>query len=432
MASLLVVSAFFSASETALFSLEAVEIEKRTQKRGVFSDALRWCVGHPRTVLVTILLSNLAANTLYFALAGFWARQQGGYGATAITIGALVALVFIAEILPKSLALVLAGPLASAVSPVLSVWARILTPIRVPLGFVLDLVSSRISTGPKIEKALSHDELEEMVKRSPERFGLGQRSATVVGELVGLSGLQVREVMVPFVDVHIFSADLKVEEAQEVVLKNRWRWLLVERAADGMPGYVDVRDLLIADGGGELGEHIRELPVIPELARLPHLLQQLQTSSSDRFLVVDEYGNDAGIVGREDVTENIALGFVRGEHEETEWPIRFRPHRGWEVPGGMGLHEFEDLFSVDLPIARNRTVGGLIVEQLDRIPQRGDKVSISGLEVEVLGVSRGRVHKVLVHFRETETASQGRGDTPTPATDDAPNGMGDATPGGST
>lgn len=407
MGALLFVSAFFSASETALFSLEAVEAEKRMKKRGVFGDALRYCVEHPRTILVTILLSNLATNTLYFALAGYWARQAGGYGATAITVSALVALVFLAEILPKSLALGIAGPFASTVSPILVLWTRILTPIRVPLGFVLDFMSSRISTGPRIDKALSHDELEEMVKRSPERFGLGQRSANVVGELVGLSGLQVREVMVPFVDVEIFQRDLRVEEAQEIVLKNRWRWLLVERGAGELVGYIDVRDLLVADGSDELGEHVRELPVIPELARLPHLLAQFQSTTADRFCVVDEYGNEAGIVGREDVTENIALGFVRAEHEETEWPVRFRPHRGWEVPGGMGVHEFEDLFSVNLPIARNRTIGGLLVEQLDRIPRRGEKVEVAGFELEVLGVSRGRVHKVLVHFRDVTKGGPG-------------------------
>lgn len=400
MGGLLLISAFFSASETALFSLEHVEVDKRTARRGLFGDSLRWCVDHARSILVTILLSNLATNTLYFALAGYWAREAGGYVATGVTIGALVALVFVAEILPKSIALGLAGPLAMATAPVLKTWALVLTPVRVPLGVILDFMSSRLGSEAAVAKALSHDELEEMVKREPERFGLGQRTANVVGELVGLSGMQVREVMVPFVDLEIVDIHRRVEDVLEIVIKNRWRWILVEEEGVGLRGYVDVRDLLVVDGSDELEEHLRELSVIPELARLPHLLAMLRNPEVDRFLVVDEYGNDAGIVGREDMTESIVGGFARAEHEESELPIRFRPHRGWEVPGGIGLHEFEDLFAVRLPVARNRTIGGLLVEQLQRIPKRGEHVLVAGLQIEVLGVSRGRVHTVLVRFRD--------------------------------
>lgn len=416
MGALLLVSAFFSASETALFSLEKVEIERRTARGGIFGESLRWCVDNARTILVTILLSNLAANTLYFALAGYWAREAGGYVATAVTIGALVALVFVAEILPKSIALGLSGPLAATVAPALRSWAILLTPFRLPLGFVLDFLGHRVAAEPAIPRSLTHDELEEMVKQRPERFGLGKRSANVVGELVGLSGLQIREVMVPFVDLELYEQDLSVEEALEIVLEKRWRWLLVDRRggpADQRIAYVDVRDLLVADRASSIGDHARDLAIIPELARLPHLLELLKNPEINRFLVVDEYGNDAGVVGREDVTESIVGGFARAEHEETELPIRFRPERGWELPGGMGIHEFESLFSLDLPIARNRTIGGLIVEQLDRIPSSGDRVTIAGRVFEVLGASRGRVHTVLVHFdevREPSAAEAAKGD----------------------
>ena len=117
-----------------------------------------------------------------------------------------------------------------------------------------------------------------------------------------------------------------------------------------------------------------------------------------------EYGNEAGVIGREDLTESIVGGLLRSEHEASEMAVRLRPHRGWEVVGSLGVHEFEDLFSIRLPRHRNRTVGGLVVEQLGTLPQGGERVVVGGLTLEVVGVSRGRVMKVLVCFPEPTTA----------------------------
>ncbi len=399
MLGLLGVSAFFSASETALFSLEPVDVRRRTAAKGVFADALGWCVGNPRAILLTILLTNLAANTFYFSLAGWWARESDGLVGTIVAVGALILLLFVAEILPKSIALGMAGRFATLCSPAIAGWTRVLTPIRYPLTLALEFLSARVAVGPAVPRALTHDELEEMVKRQPERFGLGKRTAGFVGELVGLTGIQVREVMVPLVDLEPVDVDLPTEEALALVVQRGWRWLLVA-GSPGTLGYVDAKDLLIADGAARVGEHVRPLGIIPELARVPHLLELFRCAHVDRVLAVDEYGNDAGIIGREDLIEDIVGGLVRSEHEAGDLPVRLRPGRGWEVRGQLGVHEFEDLFDVRMPIQRNRTIGGLIVEQFGRVPECGERIDVRGLVFEVLGVSRGRVHSVLVCFED--------------------------------
>jgi CBS domain containing-hemolysin-like protein len=397
MSGLLVMSAGFSATETALFSLEPLEMKRRTECRGLLAAALTWCLRHPRSVLVTILLSNLAVNTLYFALAGHWAAEVRGAATTLVPLAALAALVLLGEILPKALALSLAGPLASAVAPAVRVWAWLLSPVRVPLDSLVQYLAARVRRHPTVTRALSEAELEEMVKRNPERFGLGRRTANVVGELVGLVGLQVRDVMTPFVDVTPVTADVPVSVVLSRVLDDELRWLLV-READRVEGFVDAKDLLVADPEASVGSLMRPLQAIPELARLPHLLQLFRDAQVDHVLVVDEYGNEAGVVGRDDLTESIVGGLLRAEHEASELPVRLRPQRGWEVVASLGVHEFEDLFAVRLPRGRNRTIGGLVVEQMGRIPEAGDLVDLGGLPLEVLGVSRGRVMKVLVRF----------------------------------
>ena len=395
MIGLLGVSAFFSASETAIFSLEPLEVRRRSERGSLFHESFAWCIRHARAVLVTILLTNLAANTLYFTLAGSWAKLEGGWLATAIPVIALMALVFVAEILPKSIALGLAGPLASTASPVLHVWARVLAPLRAPLGAAVQFLSRRLAPHGHVERTLAAEELEKLVHKNPERFGLGARSADLVSELVHLHDIQVREVMVPIVDLRPIPETTPCSEALTELLDKGWRWLLVSNG-ERVTGYVDAKQLLVADSGKTVHDELRRLEVIPELARLPHLLSLLKGKQVDRVLVVDEYGQDAGIVGREDLTDHIFGGLVRSEHVEEEMPIRYRKGRGWEIVGTLGVHEFEDVFSVRMPIHRNRTIAGLVVEQFGRLPERGDEIEIAGLHFTVLGSNKGRVHKLLV------------------------------------
>lgn len=410
MVGLLGVSAFFSACETAIFSLEPVELERRTRSGGVLRDSLAWCVAHGRTVLLTIVLSNLAANIGYFSLAGWWASSSSGFVATAVTIGALIALVFLAEILPKSVALGMAGPLASVASPALRVWSLVLAPLGLPFAALVQALARRVASAPAVARTLTGEELETMVRRHPERFGLGKRSAVVVGELVGVTEIQVREVMVPIVDLEHIEGDETVAAAVRRLAGMGLRYLLVP-GPGGASSYVDAKDLLVADPKETVRELARSLVVIPELARIPHLLELFRTAGVDHVLVVDEYGNEAGLIGRENLTESIVGGLARAEHAADSLPVRLRPHRGWEVAGSLGVHEFEDLFSVRLPVHRNRTIGGLVIEQIGSLPARGERVRIAGLTLEVLGVSRGRVHTVLVCF-DRESSPQPAEDMP--------------------
>ncbi|MDP6423102.1 MAG: transporter associated domain-containing protein, partial [Planctomycetota bacterium] len=326
-----------------------------------------------------------------------WAQVDQGAFAASVPFLALGGIVFLAEIVPKSVALGMAGPLSTVMAPWLRVWVRLLTPVRAPFGWLVGLLASRVGGLARVSHQLSRDELEEIVRRHPSRFGLGPRAAHAVGEIFGLTSIQVREVMAPFIDLEPIDPSASVAEALTRMSARGERWLLVGDASRAM-SHVDAKDLLVAEDDERLGDIGHELSIIPELARLPHLLGLFRNAHADRVLVVDEYGVQAGVVGREDLTEAIVGGLVRSEHEDDGASVRLRPNRGWEVKGQLGVHEFEDLFSVRLPIHRNRTIGGLIVEQLGSMPVRGHRVSVAGLELEVLGVSRGRIHRVLVEF----------------------------------
>ncbi|MEZ5989953.1 MAG: DUF21 domain-containing protein [Planctomycetota bacterium] len=195
---LLLASAFFSASETALFSLEPHEVEGRGA--AFQREALAWCRRHARQVLFVILFSNLAINVLYFALAASLSHDLGGAEAALVSLGAFFALIFLAEILPKSIALGLGPVWALATAPVLYFWTLATSPVTRPATMFLHFLGSRLVVAKPPPSALGEGELVESVRRHPERFGLEPRIAKVVSEVMDAADLQVRELMVPLVD----------------------------------------------------------------------------------------------------------------------------------------------------------------------------------------------------------------------------------------
>ncbi len=412
---LLVVSGLFSASETALFSLEPAVIQERT--KGAFGASLRWCLSHARSVLFSILLSNLALNTLFFGYVGEMASRMEGLEATGFFILALLVMVVVAEILPKAFALGMAGPIATFLAPFLRLWALALTPLRIPFVGLMDLVGRRLDSGEHPTYPLDPEEILEWVETSPERFGLERRAATVISEIVGMADVQVRELMQPSADLEPIARDLSVPKALEVLFQRRTEWLLVERQGQVL-GFVDGRRLVTAKEDVPLDALVERMPVIPETARFHHLMDLFKVEGSWRVLVVDEYGTGVGVMSWEDLCEDLAFGLAQSEGEELGPPVRLRSGRGWEVDGSLSLHDFQDLFPVRLPLGRNRTIGGWLVESFGHFPEPGEMVEVDGYRIEVLGSKRGRVMKVLVGLPDPSTPPSKDGETAQEEVDD--------------
>lgn len=404
MTGLLALSGFFSASETALFSLQPIEIEKRT--KGLGGDALRWCVAHARSVLLTILLSNLAINTLYFALAGYWAAHAYGTEAVVVPLAALLMLVVFAEVAPKSIAMGMAGSLASWSAPVLRIWSTLVAPLRWPSARILGLLAHRFRHTPVLSSELDAEEVHEIVRRNPGQFGLRHRAATLVGEIVTLTQLQVREFMLPLVDIDKLDAAASVVTARAEFLAAGTEWLPVERDGD-IIGHVDARELLSASDDTLVGDLVRPFRVIPELGRLQNLLEAFGSEvmlngpkavRPTRILVVDEYGHPVGVVSWDDLAEDMIGDLVRSESGGEGDPVRPNDDGSWRVSGSLGVREFMDLFGVKLPLRRNRTIGGWVVDHLERLPAPGDQVELGRARFTVVEVERARIRALDVSF----------------------------------
>ncbi|PIE21988.1 MAG: hypothetical protein CSA62_14680 [Planctomycetota bacterium] len=397
-------SGFFSAAETALFSLEPLQVEERTRGRSPWARSLRWCIDRPRTVLLAVLISNLGINTYYAALAGAWMAEAQALWPI-VFLASTLWLIYFAEIIPKSLALGLSGPYASFASPILRVWTRILWPILAPAGLLLRYLQHRVARSPARPPLLTQEEMQELVAQKPERFGLGKRSALLIGEIVESAGILVSELMDSLVDLGQLAPDASVAEARQLAFARGLSFVVLVDE-DQVVGIVDTRSLLPAPADQPLSELVVPIPAIPELARLSHLLELFREKRAERVLVVDEYGASAGIVSWDDLLEKLVGELVSVERETTELPVRQLGPRTWELRGSLGLREVEELLGLSLQRGRNRTIGGWITEQLGRLPQRGDSVHLAGSTWVASDVQRGRVLKVTVEYLSLPLSEQ--------------------------
>ncbi|MFT5286347.1 MAG: putative hemolysin [Planctomycetota bacterium] len=392
---LLLISASFSATETALFGLSGQD----RQKAG---GAALELLDRPRDMLVTVLLGNLLANLLFF---GFSMRLEppssDPENSTSVLIGviALLLVILFGEILPKTIGLRGGVFVARVFSPLLLLGVRFLGPVANILSscldFVLRLLGERFQEGG----GLTPEGLAEVLERSGERGVLLETEADFLSEIVELDSIRVREIMTPRVDVLFLDIERPMErdEAVRQALKNRLSWLPVVRGAkDEVIGRVHVRDL-VNYPERPVGELVMPVEFVPEVASALDLLHSLREVGIAEAVVVDEWGGTAGVVTLEDIFEEI-VGDLREEEELQENPVISLGNGRYRVNGSLSIRDWNDEFGTRVVPTEFETVGGFVTALLGRIAKPGDVVRHRRLVMKVQEVRGLRVLTVDMHL----------------------------------
>lgn len=391
---LLAVSGFFSASETALFSIE----RDSRAKAGPRSARL---LADPRALLVSILLGNLVVNLSIFALAPVALGAIGIERAWLAGLVVLVAVLLVGEILPKALALRAPVPIARLAGLPLTVIVRGISPVRRVISLVLDFVLRLSGEAHRRESGVSPDALAELVERSREKGVLRHGEADLLAEIVELGDMRVREVMSPRVDVLFLERDANEAQLHEVLVEARRRrlaWLpVVAGGADNVVGSVEIRDLL-ARPDRTIDSLVMPVKYFPEVGSVLALLQVMREDGASEAVVVDEWGGTAGVVTLEDVFE-VLVGDLLVEGEEKEVEVVPIGERTYRVSGALSLRDWNDWLGFEIVPNAFETVGGYVTAMLGRIPRRGDRVPLrGGLQCEVDEVRGRRVRTLLLEF----------------------------------
>jgi putative hemolysin len=279
-------------------------------------------------------------------------------------------------------------------------WAlmTVIAPVRRALEWIVARLVKPARPGAA---ALTADELQELLARQPDRFHLDDRAAAMIREVISLSEMKVREIMTPRVDMAGIDADLALPAVREAFRRRRLLWAVVyEEQPDRVLGILHARDVFLHAPPDDLRTVCTPLPVVPEVARVDHLVRTFRDGGTTRALVVDEYGGTAGLVTLEQVVAEILGDLFRSDPEE---PIIKPAGNGiYRVDGALPIRAWNEVLGGNLPIDRFETLGGYVLDLSGRLPREGDQLADDRFHYRVLRMRGRRVRKVEVQERERE------------------------------
>ena len=396
---LLLFSAFFSASETAFFSISrsaAAELEKGKRRARMAARILR----DPRMLLVTILFGNLLVNISATSAATALAITLYGDKGVGIAVAVMTVLIlFFGEISPKSLALKRSTSFAVFAAPILEGFMIVITPVRVVLGAIADYTveGSRKILGESRE-AYGARELAAAVELGHREGLFGEFEKEVLTNLFLFTEITAREIQTPRGGVFALEVDTPFNEAIVQVKAHGFsRVPLFAGAGDTIAGVLYAKDLLRFSRNDRirLADILRPASFVPGSKRIRDLFGELITSHQHLVVVVDEHGSYTGILTLEDILEEI-FGEIRDRREPRVEEYHRLDKDRVVVEGAMSLRDAGEILGASLESEDVETIAGYLIERIGKIPREGEAFTIDGLRFLVLSAEPVRVNKIKI------------------------------------
>jgi putative hemolysin len=404
-------SAFFSASETALMSLNKIRLRQKIDSGNKTAALISRMLESPDKLLSTILIGNNVVNITASALATSIAINLFGSKGVGIATGIMTLLVLIfAEITPKSLAAGSAERIAMLVARPINLISYVLTPIVFILTAVTGLLL-RIA-GQKASAHQSHvteEELKTMMDVSHEEGMLEEDEKRLLEKVFEFGDEQVRYVMVPRTEITAVELDSNFDEISSTFARKRCSRLPVyEETLDSIIGILHIKDFFIHSGHGRdfnLQSLIRKPFYTIESKRIADLFEEMRSKKIQMAVVVDEYGGTAGIITMQDIVE-VIFGDIDDEHDLDDTEIENIGQDEYLVNGSVRLKDLNDVLQTELESDDFETIGGLITGKAGRIPAKGDVIEFDSLTCQVIERTRTKINKIRISLTHPEDADK--------------------------
>jgi putative hemolysin len=388
-------SFFFSLAETALLSLgkwQARQLAEREPQRG---SMVLHLLTEPQDLLATLVLGNTFATAAMLATA-FWMALHKIWPFFLTLVGLFVLILFVGEVMPKTLAV--RRP---------ELWAlRVARPLLFleKFGLILCRVAQKINTAilaavtPKSVKpqpALANDEYQELLELAYQQGTLAQSEKEIILQIISLDRRTAREVMTPRSRTACIPDDLSIEEMIAAARKHKHSRLpMYDETPDTIVGVLNTRALLL-DPQIDLADAIEFPSFVPASMNLLKLLKSLQRQHRTMAIVLDEFGGTAGLVTTEDILAEI-VGKIRAEIESEGFVMASLGAGRWRVNGTMRLGDFRREYPPLGDVAEVETMGGLLVNLLNVVPGAGEWAVFCGLKLTAQVADERRVRELLV------------------------------------
>ncbi len=403
----LVLSAFFSSSETALLRVREHDLDQDIKAaRGPGALAVRDLLSSTSRLLVTILLGNNVVNILGASVATALSVRYLGERTGIIVATVLITLVvfIFGEVVPKAAAARYPRRIAYAVALPLYLIHQALRPIHLLYDKLLEPVLKSLGGGAEGATMTSAEEIMRLARGAVEEYPKGSPLA-IIGAVAEASEMTVGEIMIPRTEIVSFPVETSPSDLLEKVLEEGYtRVPLYEETIDKILGVVHLKDLvqLVRGKGEDLRGILKPVVQIPERKAILRLLADMQRAFVHVAIVKDEFGVTLGLVTQEDILEEL-VGEIRDEHDREELlTIRRVGEHTYQARGRVKVLDFNRETGWKVTAERGDTLAGLVFNTLARAPRTGESVRVPGYEIVVVDMSGSRITQVRVVERPEE------------------------------
>ncbi|HTX57906.1 MAG TPA: hemolysin family protein [Candidatus Acidoferrales bacterium] len=394
---LVLCSAFFSASETALVAVSRVRARALRERKVRGSGSVIQLVDDKSQVLTSILTGNTVALLAADSLATAIAIEMGlANAALWSTVAMAILLLLFGEIIPKTLAAGDSDRWLLVLSPALRVVSMVIAPVSNSFVFIANLLLRVFGIRVTHQIYVTEEDIRALVNVGAEQRVIEEEEREMIHSVIEFGDTIVREVMTPRPEMIAVSIDDSPRRALEVVIAEGYSKLPVyQESKDDIVGIVHDRELLIALANGTLAQTslrslMRPASYVPETKKIAELLREMQRDKFSMSIVVDEYGGTAGLVTMEDLLEEI-VGEIRDEHDVDEQePIHIVSAEEAVVEAGTNIEDVNDKLGTHIPTDDFETIGGYTVGLFGRLPREGEEVESDALTRLRVERTRGR------------------------------------------
>ena len=404
---LLALSAFFSSNETALMSVNRIRLRSLADegnKRA--SMALDILEDQMPKLLSAILIGNNIVNISASSLATTLAYSFGGYMVSIVTLILTVLILIFGEITPKNYATINAEKITLRYIPIFKFLMTIMTPVI----FIINLFSRGVMRLMRVDpdaasKAMTEEELRTIVDVSHEDGVIESDEKEMIYNVFDLGDATAKDIMVPRVHVTFADVESTYDELIEIFREDKFTRLPVYKdSQNNIVGIINMKDLLLYVKNEEfvIDRFLRKPHFTYETKSISDLLVEMKDSTFNIAIVLDEYGDMAGLITLEDILEEI-VGEIHDEYDEKEDELVQKiSDREYIIEGSMHLDDVNDHLNTELDSEDYDSLGGFIIEHLDRLPVAGDEViTEEGIRLIVEKLDKNRIEKVHVYLPET-------------------------------
>lgn len=396
---LLILSAFFSSAETAFTTVSNIKIRTLIEQGNKKAILVAKINDNKSKMLSAILIGNNLVNIIASSLSTILAQKMFGEFAISIATGLLTVLVLIfGEITPKTLATIHSLKLALAYAKLVYGLMFILTPAIFVINFLSGILMKILGIDPNAKSSsMTETELRTIVDVSHEEGVIEQEERQMINNVFDFGDAVASDVMVPKIDMTMADINSTYDELIKIFRSERFtRIPIYQDTTDNVIGIINMKDLLLYnhESNFDIRNYLRSAFFTYETKKISELMMEMKKTSVNIVIVLDEYGVTSGLITLEDLLEEI-VGEIHDEYDADEDDeIKEISTNKYKIEGHIKITDLNDRLNLSLSSDKYDSLGGLIIERLDRFPNPGDKIIIDNISIEVLTMDKMRIDTV--------------------------------------